>query len=473
MLRKFLYGTNTLAGRLTLVLSIGSIAGCMLAWTGAEYYRDRSLSSYNIDRIVMSVEDIMRRFGRYYVATDADLVQRKILGAILVADGSLTGAVSDADLSSALRSRLPAYSQPAAFKAPAEDCIGHYMVVLQNRAAGFVPIIPDCYLVAVTDIAGKRRVLGLPTPPVASKMPWMARLPFLLLAIAACVACSAIVAQLTLRFMKKLRDATRTFAMDMNADALPENGPIDVVETYRVFNAMQERVRILFAERTNMLAAISHDLQTPLARLRLRAEIHVANPIRSKLLSDISGMERLVQEGIQLAEAHVAIEDWTDVDIGSTLLAVADDAQDAGHAVTLGAIEPWRLSVRPDALLRCLQNLIDNAVQYGGSCHITCSSTADFVEIKLRDEGPGLSPSDLERMFLPFTRGEISRSRREGGTGIGLTIARAQAGTFGASVTLANAADQGLIATIQIPRGHSNAKLLTPIRVETSVEMDC
>jgi signal transduction histidine kinase len=141
------------------------------------------------------------------------------------------------------------------------------------------------------------------------------------------------------------------------------------------------------------------------------------------------------------------------LDMESLLASMVEDMTDAGLGeVTLGHVDPVEVRVKPDALHRCLQNLIDNALRYGGQARLDCRQEDDRIVISVTDAGPGIPEALLDQMFEPFVRGDSSRSRRTGGTGIGLTIARAQAATFGASVSLANAAQGGLIASIAIPR---------------------
>lgn len=451
-MRQALAWANTLSGRLTIVLALGSTFACGLAWVGANTYRDISLHQFSRERIVLSVQDVSRRLDRDVKQAADDLAQRKILGVALAADSALAGASAYPALTGDLERVLPDQAKPVAFSAPAETCIGPYQKSLKNRVAGFLPIIPECQLVGFTDSTGRRWLLSLVSPPIEPGPSLTSRLPFLFLAALVCIVLSALVARATLQFMNRLSDATRQFAFDVYAEPIAEEGPSDVTATYRVFNAMQQRIRNMVAERTDMLAAISHDLQTPLARLRLRSETVEDAVVREKLLADIGAMERLVREGIALAQAHVATEEWADVDLASVLGALVEDAQDEGKDVTLGEIKHCTIRVRPDALLRCLQNLLDNAVQYGKSCHITCTVSTDTIDVNLADEGPGIADADIEQMFLPFVRGEKSRSRRKGGTGIGLTIARAQASTFGACVELANRNPVGLIASLRISR---------------------
>jgi signal transduction histidine kinase len=162
-------------------------------------------------------------------------------------------------------------------------------------------------------------------------------------------------------------------------------------------------------------------------------------------------MQRLVTEGLALARSGESSDDWVMLDMESLLASMVEDMTDAGLGeVTLGNVDCVEVRVKPDAA-PLPPNLIDNALRYGGQARLDCRQQDDQIVISVTDAGPGIPAALLEQMFEPFVRGDSSRSRRTGGTGIGLTIARAQASTFGASLSLANAAQGGLIATIAIP----------------------
>ncbi|MBL8487753.1 MAG: two-component sensor histidine kinase, partial [Rhodocyclaceae bacterium] len=211
-------------------------------------------------------------------------------------------------------------------------------------------------------------------------------------------------------------------------------------------------IRGLFAERTRILAAVSHDLQTPITRLRLRAELMDDAALRDKVLDDLSEMQALVEEGLAYAGSTAApkeAESATDLDALAASL-VADYA-DAGRPVTLAGACGRTLVTRPRTLRRLLGNLVDNALKFAGGAEVACAADGDSVVIAVRDRGPGIPEEELEKVFEPFHRVEASRNRETGGTGLGLAIARQLAQGLGASLTLHNLPDGGLEARLVLP----------------------
>ncbi len=200
-----------------------------------------------------------------------------------------------------------------------------------------------------------------------------------------------------------------------------------------------------------MLAAITHDLQTPLTRLRLRLEKVEDPALRAKLIEDLGGTQMLVREGLDLARSMDSTEPMQLLDIDSLLDSACADAGDAGQDVACEGRIRVSLAAQPRALRRCLTNLLDNAVKYGRQARVTLSQEQDRVVIRIRDSGAGIPADQLDAVFDPFFRLETSRSRDTGGTGLGLTIARNIAENHGGSLTLANHPEGGLEATIRLP----------------------
>jgi len=203
-----------------------------------------------------------------------------------------------------------------------------------------------------------------------------------------------------------------------------------------------------FRERTQLLAAISHDLQIPLTRLRL--EEVGDGPPRERLTQDVQAMQILVREGLDLAAPADAGEDWSVVDIDSLLASMAEDAQEFGSPVMFAGGCDARARIKPNALIRCLSNLVDNAVKYAGDAELSCCREGPSLIVQVRDHGPGIDPDLIGSMFEPFSRGAPGQPGGRSSTGIGLTIARAQALTFGAAVWLTNGADGGIVARVEI-----------------------
>ena len=219
------------------------------------------------------------------------------------------------------------------------------------------------------------------------------------------------------------------------------------------FNRMQERVRRYLVERGRMLSAISHDLKTPLTRLRLRAEMLQDAEVRAKMLRDLDEMQTMVAATLDFFAAVGSDRQRQPVDVAALIDSVCEDRRDSGQALSVrGApLAPYRAD--PQALRRCLENLIENAVRYGGGAEVEIADSAERLTIGIRDRGPGIPESELERVFEPFYRLEGSRNMASGGTGLGLSIARNIARWHGGDVVLENAPGGGLIAAIVLPRG--------------------
>lgn len=234
------------------------------------------------------------------------------------------------------------------------------------------------------------------------------------------------------------------------------HGPIEVRQALRAFEAMQGRIEGQLAERLHLLAAISHDLQTPITRMRLRAEQIDSQPLRDKVLADLQAMQHLVDEGLTYARtAHAGTEPLRRVDLPALLDGLVCDAVDAGGDAVL--VEPLgltspALNTRVLALSRLLTNLIDNALAFGQRAEVRVSEAAGRVVISVFDAGPGIPPGDLERVFEPFFRVEGSRNRATGGSGLGLAIARQLALAVQAELSLHNRPEGGLEARLSLPR---------------------
>jgi len=238
---------------------------------------------------------------------------------------------------------------------------------------------------------------------------------------------------------------------DIDRPPLKVEGSREVREAAGAFNTMQARLKATMRDRTRMLAAITHDLQTPLTRLRLRIEKVDDPDLRARLIADLAATQGLIRERLDLARAEDAPEPWAQVDLDAMIEALCEDAADAGQPVRFVSGCGLTLRARPQALKRCLANLIDNAVKYGERAEVRCETAGAGARIVVRDHGPGIPADRLERVFEPFERLEDSRSRDSGGTGLGLTIARRMAERTGAKLTLANPADGGLDAVVTLP----------------------
>ena len=290
-------------------------------------------------------------------------------------------------------------------------------------------------------------VLPPRAPPGRGRNEWTTLLPFLI----SIAVLAYLVTRMTMRPLKHLAQAAKDLGNDINHPPLAMSGTSEIRQASAAFNAMQARIRQHIFQRTQMLAAITHDLQTPLTRLRLRLE-KVADPeLQERLVGDLSAMQGMVKEGLDLARSMDSSEAMQALDLDSLLDSVCADASDAGQRVELSGHAGMALMGRPMALRRCLVNLIDNAVKYGQYANVSVERMVGAARIRIRDDGPGIAPDQMAKVFEPFYRIETSRSRESGGTGLGLTIARNIAEQHGASVLLANHAGGGLEVTLIVP----------------------
>ena len=258
--------------------------------------------------------------------------------------------------------------------------------------------------------------------------------------------------RLSTRPLAQLADAADRLGPDLKSAPLPESGPQEVTRAARAFNAMQARIAGYMTERTQILAAISHDLQTPITRMRMRADMLDDSVQRDKMNRDLREMEALVKDGVAYARTlHGTLEPPFRIDPDAMLCSLVGDYQDAGRAVTLHGKAGASIATRPHALKRILGNLVDNGLKYGGEVEVSVEPpAAGELVILVRDAGPGIPEAELEKVFEPFYRLEASRNRDTGGTGLGLAIARQLAATMGGTLTLANHPEGGLQARLAI-----------------------
>ena len=313
-------------------------------------------------------------------------------------------------------------------------------------------------------IAGETMMVSLPlldktwlnfAAPVETREPfWSLRFGLSMAVMLAAVAIlSALVVQHLTRPLATFARAAQRLGTDVRAPSISESGPAEVRQAIRAFNEMQERIRRFVEDRTQMLAAISHDLGTPITRLRLRAEFIEDEEQQRKMLADLNDMEKMVFSALSFVRDDAAQEPQATVDLLTLLHRVCDDAGDAGHQVTLEAGEdavPY--DCRPVALRRALTNLIDNAIKYGRQARVLLETDQDRILVRIDDDGPGIPEEFLEDAFKPFQRLEASRSRETGGTGLGLTLARTIIRAHGGDITLTNRSEGGLRVEVALPR---------------------
>jgi signal transduction histidine kinase len=282
---------------------------------------------------------------------------------------------------------------------------------------------------------------------------WPLRLMLsLLVLLAAVLVLTLIAARWVTRPLKTLADAAEKLGADINRPPLEESGPLEVVSAARAFNTMQERLATFIRDRTRILAAMSHDLKTPITRLRLRAELLDDEQMRTKFVKDLEEMESMVSATLDFMRGVENREPARPIDIMALLESLQADAAEVAGRVAIGGATAKPYTGHPQALKRCLGNLIDNAIKYGKSATVRVEDAGDALRIFVRDEGPGIPEGELERVFEPFQRLEASRSRDTGGTGLGLGIARNIARAHGGDIILRNVPGGGLEAMVMLPR---------------------
>ena len=280
---------------------------------------------------------------------------------------------------------------------------------------------------------------------------WPSILPMLLAALAILSVVILTVRRIT-RPLTALSTAAEKLGRGEDVESLIESGPAELRRTTAAFNAMRERLTRFVRDRTTMLAAISHDLRTPLTSLRLHAELVEDEETRTKLLTVLDEMQRMTEATIAFARDEAAREDTRMVDLTALLDSLCDDLAELGMDVAFAGPGKTPVACRPVSLKRAVRNLIENAVAYGRRARVALEESAGEFAIVIDDDGPGIPDEDLERVFGPFVRLEESRSRKTGGIGLGMAIARSIARGHGGDITLENRPEGGLRATIRLPR---------------------
>jgi len=283
-------------------------------------------------------------------------------------------------------------------------------------------------------------------------------LPRLLLALAIFLLLGAVAVRAVTRSLERLARAAGQVGADPEGAPLEEHGPREVRGVIRAFNRMRLDLRSYVLERARMLGAISHDLQTPITRLRLRAEMIEDAGSRAKFLRDLDEMEAMAASALEFFKTLGHEPQRQPLDVGALVGSLCEDWTETGRDVSLQGLPRGPYNAHPRALRRCVDNLVENAFRYGQRARIRIEDDDAALRITVRDDGPGIPEQDLERVFEPFFRLEESRNRDSGGTGLGLSIARNIARWHGGEIHLRNApGGAGLIAELVLPRAKSSA----------------
>ncbi|HEX4300122.1 MAG TPA: ATP-binding protein [Gammaproteobacteria bacterium] len=287
-------------------------------------------------------------------------------------------------------------------------------------------------------------------PPSLSQWPYPLLLESLVLSIAI-VLVSLFAMRWVTRPLSTLARAADELGVDLNRPPLPEEGPVEVRAATAAFNNMQARLRDYIYERTRILTAVSHDLRTPITRLRLRAELLADEELKAKLVRDLQEMENMTNATLSFLRGFEDREMLQSVDLMALLESLETDSVDTGYDVQLLGRIQRPIMLRPRALRRLLDNLVTNAIRYGKRAIVTVEDLGSEVVIRVRDAGTGIPPQELEKVFEPYYRLETARSQDGGGTGLGLSIARNIAELHGGTLILQNHPAGGLEAILTLP----------------------
>lgn len=433
---------RTMAARLSLILFGGLLAAHVLSFGFLFYERAEAASSMlmtNVEHDVGVAVDMLDRLPPAERAGALPILHRRTIR-YLLGPGEAVGPPPSSPLAREMNRRIARALGPG-----------------RPVSANVVSDDPERFEIHVSLRDGTP--LTIDVQP--SLMPVARWLPYVLVAqLVLLLACTWAAVRLATRPLEQLASAARTLSPTGEGERLASGGPAEVVEAVSAFNAMQDRIAVYSRERLQILASISHDLQTPITRLRLRAETMAASPERDSILDDLLHMQHLVREGIAYARsAHGAAEPLLRVDTDAFLDSLAADYQDVGRQVTLAGRADVHVLTRLHALRRVLSNLIDNALAYAGAAEIEVAQVgAGDVRIVVSDRGPGIPAAELEKVMEPFYRLESSRNRVTGGTGLGLAIAQQLAGSIGASLALRNRAGGGLEAIVELPAAVAKAR---------------
>ncbi|MBF0137277.1 MAG: ATP-binding protein [Magnetococcus sp. DMHC-1] len=316
----------------------------------------------------------------------------------------------------------------------------------------------DQELRAWVDLPAGQRIF-LTTKPADNHVPLFRHATISVLVMTLAIFLFALViARHTTRPLRRIAQAADNFGQDVHAAPLPEQGATEIVSVTRAFNRMQQKIHEFVTERLRMIAAISHDLRTPLTKLKLMAEFVGDAHTRSRMVATLNEMESMLAATLSFARDAVAVEPKQKINLGSLLVTITEDMADIGLAATCATTEKQPCLCRPLAMKRAFTNLIHNAVKYGGSAHISLTAGTDRLVIDIHDPGPGIPPDAWDHVCKPFVRLEPSRSPQTGGVGLGLAIASSVIRDHGGSIRFEHPPAGGFITRVELPRGTAPAR---------------
>jgi signal transduction histidine kinase len=309
---------------------------------------------------------------------------------------------------------------------------------------------PLAFIVAIALNSGQWLNIKIHPLPLPRLLVWSSFISTLIMAIAVTAILIFMIRRIT-RPLRALTIASDKLGRGEVTPPLPERGPADIRQTTRAFNQMNQRLQRFVQDRTRMLAAMSHDLRTPITTLRLRAEFLEDTDNRRKILATLDEMQAMTEAALAFAREAAAQEDSRRVDLTALVASLCDDLADMGQDVQFTEEQQYPYTCRPVSLKRALRNLIENAVRYGQRARVAINLKPTELHITIDDDGPGIPTEDNERVFEPFVRLETSRNRDTGGIGLGMSIARSILREHGGEVILNNRPTGGLQVTVTLP----------------------
>jgi signal transduction histidine kinase len=423
---------RSLFSRVTLIIVVGLAIAQLLTFAAIRYERGvamRELMMMGIERDIASSVAMLDRLPAEERESWLDRLERRNYRFLL--GGSVTGPEPESPALREFTTAIVGALSPFEVVQVARTDEARESVRIQVRLTDGTMTIVDA------------RPVGM---PVSSWVMWALLVQLVVLAV-----CAWYAVRLVTRPLAQLAAAADHLGPDLQARELAEEGPTEVAHAARAFNAMQRRIAGYMAERVEILAAISHDLQTPITRMRLRTDLMDSEKDQVKFRQDLDAMNVLVREGVTYARTlHGTTEAPCRIDADALIESMLADYEDSGQQVLLDGRIGEPIVTRPNALRRILMNLIDNALKFGSDVRVQVQREVNQLVISVVDRGPGISPDQLEAVLKPFYRVEGSRNRSTGGTGLGLAIAHQLALAIGGELKLQNRSEGGLEARLTL-----------------------
>ena len=436
---------RSLFARLMLIWLIGIFLVLAISFAVFVNERDRVLSEGFAREVATNVDiiDNLSPEQRHRAFDERGRSRRGLLRLELNLPEHARPVASDHPLLPILREAMPE-RQPALYIYGKEE---------KHHSSGFSPLIVSVKLadgsMLTARLRGQYRVPPHPRSLHASTVTGA-----LLALVIGVSVLTWISVRIATRPLSNLSAAALALGEDPERPPLEPTGPTEVIQATEAFNQMQQRITAHMHERTRILAAISHDLQTPITRLRLRAEMIDDETLQTRIQSDLDAMQSLIREGLDYAHSMEVSAPAQSIDLNGLLAALCGDATDMGMEVSVTGQASAPFIGHTVALRRALWNLIENGVKFGNSVDVALSETTNTFCILVRDHGSGLPAEEMERVFEPFYRTESSRNRETGGTGLGLAITRNLLHVQRGNIRLDNHPEGGLLATVTLPRQH-------------------